>query len=197
MLQNTPADLDLHVTLLGKEWRPVVSAKDLGVYVDATLSFDDAHITSVTSSCLSSLSQINSVKHLLERNTLFNVINALVFSKLYYCSSIWSSTTKKNINKLQNVQNFAATLSLFLQNWNGCQSNPCLSTRIGYSFLSVWGDWPLTISLRSSKRGLKFTIKTRNKNKMDITGYRTAAGQRTFHYEQFRCGIPYPKGSLS
>ena len=116
MLQNTPADLDLHVTLLGKEWRPVVSAKDLGVYVDATLSFDDAHITSVTSSCLSSLSQINSVKHLLERNTLLNVINALVFSKLYYCSSIWSSTTKKNINKLQNVQNFAATLPLFLQN---------------------------------------------------------------------------------
>ena len=60
MLQNTPADLDLHVTLLGKELRPVVSAKDLGVYMDATLSFDE-HITSVTSanSCLSSLSQIN------------------------------------------------------------------------------------------------------------------------------------------
>ena len=60
MLQNTPADLDLHVTLLGKELRPVVSAKDLGVYMDATLSFDE-HITSATStnSCLSSLSQIN------------------------------------------------------------------------------------------------------------------------------------------
>ena len=64
MLQNTPADLDLHVTLLGKELRPVVSAKDLGVYMDATLRFDE-HITSVTSSCLSSLSHINRVKHLL------------------------------------------------------------------------------------------------------------------------------------
>ena len=32
MLQNTLADLNLHVTLLGKELRPVVSAKDLGVY---------------------------------------------------------------------------------------------------------------------------------------------------------------------
>ena len=41
MLQNTPADLNLHVTLLGKELRPVVSAKDLGVYMDATLSFDE------------------------------------------------------------------------------------------------------------------------------------------------------------
>ena len=46
MLQNTPADLDLHVTLLGKEFRPVVSAKDLGVYMDATLSLNE-HITSV------------------------------------------------------------------------------------------------------------------------------------------------------
>ena len=68
------------------------------MYMDATLSFDE-HITSVTSSCLSSLSQINRVKNLLERNTLLNVINALVFSKLYYCSSVWSGTTKKNINK--------------------------------------------------------------------------------------------------
>ena len=50
MLQNTPTDLDLHVTLLGKELRPVVSAKDLGVYMDATLSFDE-HITSVNQCC--------------------------------------------------------------------------------------------------------------------------------------------------
>ena len=110
MLQNTPAYLDLHVTLLGKEVRPVVSAKDLGVYMDATLSFDELiHVTSVTS-CLSSLSQINRIKHLLERNTLIHVINALVFSKLYYCSSVWSTTTKKNISKLQNVQNVAAKI---------------------------------------------------------------------------------------
>ena len=104
-----PVDLDLHVTLLGKELHPVVSAKDLGVYMDSTLSLDE-HMTSVTSSCLSSLSQINRVKHRLDRNTLLGVNSALVFSKLYYCSSVWSSTTKKYINKLQNVQNFAARI---------------------------------------------------------------------------------------
>ena len=70
MLQNTPADLDLHITLLGKELRPVVSARD--AILDALLSFDE-HITIVTSSCLSSLSQINRIKHLLDRNTLLNV----------------------------------------------------------------------------------------------------------------------------
>jgi len=33
---------------------------------------------------------------------------SLVFSRLYYCSSVWDNTSKKNIAKLQNVQNFAA-----------------------------------------------------------------------------------------
>ena len=46
MRQNTSADLDLHVTLLGKELCLVVSVKDLGVHVDATMSFDE-HISQV------------------------------------------------------------------------------------------------------------------------------------------------------
>ena len=64
--------------------------------MDATLSFDE-HIISVTSARLSSLSQVDRVKHVLDRNTLLNVISALFFSKLYYCSSVWSCVTKKNI----------------------------------------------------------------------------------------------------
>ena len=40
--------------------------------MDATLSFDE-HIISVTSARLSSLSQINRVKHILDRNTLLTL----------------------------------------------------------------------------------------------------------------------------
>ena len=65
---------------------------------------------SISSSCLSSLCQINRVKPLLDTNTLLNVINALVFSKRYYCYSVLSNTTNKNINKLQHVQNFVARI---------------------------------------------------------------------------------------
>ena len=53
-----PADLDLAITLLG-------------IYMDATLSFND-HIKSISSSRLSSLCQINRVKHLLDQNRLQN-----------------------------------------------------------------------------------------------------------------------------
>ena len=51
--------------------------------------------------------QINRVKHVFDKNALVIIINALVFSKLFYCSSVWSNTTQTNLDKLQAVQNFA------------------------------------------------------------------------------------------
>ena len=107
MLQRLPAEF--HVTLFGKEVTIASSARHQGLQVDSTLSFDE-HITNTVSSCLGSLCQINRVRHLLSTKTLGNIINALVFTKLYYCSPVWSSTSKKDISKLQKIQNFVATI---------------------------------------------------------------------------------------
>ena len=38
-----------------------------------------------------------------------------VFSKLFYCSTVWRNTSKCNINKLQLVQNFACRIILGLK----------------------------------------------------------------------------------
>ena len=38
------------------------------------------------------------------------ILNSLVFSKLYFSSTVWSNTTKRNVAKLQQVQNFAARI---------------------------------------------------------------------------------------
>ena len=97
------------VTLLEKELSPVPSAKNLGVQVDEALSYGE-HITNTVSACTARLCQINRVKYIFDTQTLLNIINALVFSKLYYCSSVWSNTSNKNILKLQSVQNFAARI---------------------------------------------------------------------------------------
>ena len=67
MLQRVPSDFKL--VLFGKELAPVPSAKDLGLFVDSTLSFGE-HITITVSSCMASLVQINRVKHLLDVKTL-------------------------------------------------------------------------------------------------------------------------------
>ena len=92
-----------------KRVTPSPSAQDLGLQVDSTLSYDE-HVTQTVSLCIGSLCQINRVKHLFDARTLERVINALVFSKLYYCSPVWSNTSKKNISKLQKVQNFACRI---------------------------------------------------------------------------------------
>ena len=38
------------------------------------------------------------------------IMNSLVFSKLYYCSSVWANTTDTNIKKLQGIQNYATRI---------------------------------------------------------------------------------------
>ena len=74
----------------------------LGVVLDPQLTFDD-HVLKTTSSCMSSLAQISRVKHVLDRNQLVTVINALIFSKLLSYSTVWSNTSNKNICRLQSL----------------------------------------------------------------------------------------------
>ena len=59
---------------------------------------------------MSALGKISRVKHIFRKDLLVAIINSLVFSKLYYCSSVWSNTSTSNIRKLQGVQNFAARI---------------------------------------------------------------------------------------
>ena len=74
---------------------------------DPTLSFD-CYITALAASCR--LAQISGAKHAFNPNLLITMINALVFSKHFYCSTVCSNTSDKNIRKLQHVQNFAARI---------------------------------------------------------------------------------------
>ena len=60
---------------------------------------------------MSTLSQIGRTKHVFDKRTLLTIINALVFSKLFYCSNVWANTSKSNVSKLQSIQNFAARIA--------------------------------------------------------------------------------------
>ena len=106
-----------NIRLLDKELTPVPVVKDLGVHLDACLSYNE-HITKTVSNCLLKLKQINRIKHLLDRKTLLLVMNSFVFSKLLYCSTVWSNTSNSNIDKLQKVQNFAGRIILGLRKYD-------------------------------------------------------------------------------
>ncbi len=125
--------------------------------------------------------------------TLILLINALVFSKLYYCSTIWSNSSKKNIAKLQKVQNFAArivtgtkkfdhiTPSLKQLNW--LPVNYMLRFRdTVMAYKCVNGMAPSYLSRMFQTRSQLHNLNTRSSELLEIPLYRTATGQRSFRY---------------
>ena len=109
--------LDLTITLCGKQISPIPVAKDLGVFLDQCLSYDE-HIRKTVAGCMNKLIEINRIKHLLDKETLLLIINSFVFKRLFHCSSVWSNTSATNIYKLQLVQNFAARIILGLRKYD-------------------------------------------------------------------------------
>ena len=87
------------------------------MWIDSNLTYDE-HISKLSSSCLYKLSRINRIKHLLYRKTLILVINAFVFTRLFYCSTVRSNTAKKNTHKMQLIQNFACRVILGLKKFD-------------------------------------------------------------------------------
>lgn len=103
--------------LLGKEVKPSTVTKDLGVHIDCHFNYNE-HIAKIVSTCTYMLSHVNRIKHLLDSKTLVFLMNAFIFSRLYYCSTVWSNTTKENIKKLQLIQNFACRIVLGLKKYD-------------------------------------------------------------------------------
>ena len=82
------------VHILGKTITPVTVAKDVGIYIDQSLTYND-HITKIVSNWLHKLIQINRIKQLIDTNTLRLLLGSFFFSKLYECSSVWLLVSDK------------------------------------------------------------------------------------------------------
>ena len=63
------------------------------MFLDSHLTFNE-HVTDLVSKCTSSLCQIARVKYLFNEPILMNILNSIVFFKLFYCSSVWAGTTE-------------------------------------------------------------------------------------------------------
>ena len=79
--------LNFNLSLLGKDLAPTRCARNLGVIFDDQLTFSD-HTVKTASSCMSSVTQINRAKHACDNDLLVTIIKDLVFSKMFYCSSV-------------------------------------------------------------------------------------------------------------
>ena len=184
MLTKIPDDLS--ITLLSKEITSFKSAKNLGVKMDCNLTYHE-HITQVTSKCIGSLCQINRVKYLFDRCTLITIIDSLVFSKLLYCSSVWANTTKKNMELLQTVQNFAVRIVSGTKKFD--HVTPILKQLQWLPIMKQLAVWDATMVFKClnglalpylcqkfKTRSEVHNCNTRNRDRLHIPLGRTAAG---------------------
>ena len=178
------------LSFLGKQLAPVEAARDLGVILDTSLTLYD-HITATVASCMSRLGQISRVKHCLDKRTLVIIINALVFSELFYCSSVWSNTSQSNIAKVQAVQNFACRIvsgskkydhvTPILKQFNDSIMAKQLAIQL-WQFKCMNSLAPGYLSDQFIKRSSISTRQTRNSQLLNIPLFKTTTGQRTFYY---------------
>ena len=90
--------------------RFVESAKNLGVYIDSTLSMD-VQIQMLTSACFSTIRLLSRIKYFLTTEQLQLLVCSLVLSKLDYCNILYYGISAANMRKLQSIQNSAARLA--------------------------------------------------------------------------------------
>ena len=152
---------------------------------------------SIFPSCLQAvsinLSRINRINHLPDRKTLILVINAVVFTRLFYFSTVWSNPSKKNTRKLQLIQNFACRSILGLQKFEyffkalkslGCHNvcdklflndlvmgHKCINN-LAPPYLSTLFNTRFSVSKRSN----------RNDSDLDLPECRLATGQHPFTF---------------
>ena len=130
------------------------------------------------------LTRVNRIKHHLDKKTLIYLIYAFVFSKLFYCSTVWSSTSKKNVRKLQLVQNYASRIVAGLRKYDhvseALKSLKWLNERDKLPF----NDLVMVYNLhgRFQYRAKTQQRVTRQNKDHTLPRYRLATGQKTFTY---------------
>ena len=85
--------------------------KNVGVWIDCNLSLTQ-HVNNIASHCYKILKDIGCIRKNLEKEHLESLVHAVITSRLDYCNCLFMNISKRNLYKLQKVQNSAAQLVL-------------------------------------------------------------------------------------
>ena len=96
-------------------WRKLKNStgtvNDLGLKFYSNLTYNEyIHATFIVVVHIQTRSNKLSKTYIPPTNTYYTIIDALVMSKIDYCSSVWVNSSDENIKKIQLIQNFAARL---------------------------------------------------------------------------------------
>ena len=170
--------------MLGTQIKPVTVAKDLGVYIDCHLNFNE-HITKTASDCMFKLTRANRIKHLLDKKTLIYLINAFVRRD--------GLARARNVRKLQLVQNYAYRIVAGLRKYDHVSEaqkslkwlnvrDKLLFNELVIVYKSLKNLTPGYLHGRFQYRAKTNQRDTRQNNDLTLPRYRLATGQKTFTY---------------
>ena len=139
------------------------------------------------------LCQISRVRLLFAKPVLSTILNSLIFSKLFYCSTVWADTSKENLQKLQLVQNFAARVLTDTKKFDHISpvlrelewpsiKDQLLVRDTSQAYKIVNGLAPMYLSSKLSKRSDTHHYNTRKKDNLNLPLCRTVTAQRSFNY---------------
>jgi len=89
--------------------KPSTVIRNLGVLIDEQLSMD-TNARQCAKTCFFHLRRIRQLHRYVDCETLYMLVRALVLSRLDYCNSLFASSFKSRIKRLQRVQDAAARL---------------------------------------------------------------------------------------
>lgn len=140
-------DPKLNIYLKNQLLEQVAEIKLLGVTLDQTMSWT-THIGNIVTTMSRNVSLIRRNAHFMSLETRKFIVQSLVLCHLDYCSTVWASAAKKDLDKLQVVQNRAARLALacpFRTNVNSMHHqlswmkvNERLAFRAALSLHKIW-----------------------------------------------------------
>ena len=186
-------NIAMEINFDGHKIVPSVRAKNLGLNFDVDMSFH-THITTISSSCSYWLRNLYSLKRYLPIDSLLILVHAFITSRLDFCNSILINLPKRDIQRLQLVQNRAARLvtntkrndhitpQLFKLHWLP------ISFRIQYKLLilthqCIYGDSPDYLSSLVSFNKHNYSTRLSNTISIKIPGnIRSSLGFRSFSY---------------
>ena len=87
--------------------RPVV--RDLGCFIDSSLTMEN-QISAVCRSSFTYLRLISKIRKYLDVKNAVLLVNALVSSRINYCSSIFLGVTKKQLAKMDRILRYSICL---------------------------------------------------------------------------------------
>jgi len=180
--------LNTTIEFEGYQIKPSTSVKNLGVHIDRYMTFE-THIDNIHKKVIGTLIYLTHIKNKIPTETRIIVVQSLALSIINYCSNIWGSTNKTQIQKAQKLQNFAARVAIgnvnkhdhitphlkkmkWLKVQQKCQFDTCI---LIHKFIK--GDYPHWL-MPLQTIGNKTGIQTRQINSLHVKRSYTETGSR-------------------